>query len=201
MMVVHMGIGQRGVTLLEMLVVLILTGMITGILMEGLSNSFRLQTHFGKELFITQQGGMYSEWFRQSVNSLVPDYSQGKNRFRGSSRNFSGLTLSPLNTATESLLPFSWNLMFDPKTGQTQLKYGPDENAPVVISWQGNSGRFVYFDANFQPHDDWPPLSGKWPQLPRAIFLESLEKDEPLVIVAVPKALENPLPRLIDLMN
>ena len=60
----------RGFTLLEMLVVLILTGMITGILIQGLDQVFRLQTHFGRELFNSQQGEMYAEWFRESVNGL-----------------------------------------------------------------------------------------------------------------------------------
>lgn len=192
--------GQRGFTLLEMLVVLILTGMITGILMQGLYQVFRLQTHFGRELFNTQQGGMYTEWFRQSVNGMMPDYPNGKHKFKGSSREFGGMTLSPLNTGTEALLPFAWHLKFDPNTGQTQLQYGPEENAPVVLAWPGNSGKFVYFDAKDEPHDDWPPLLGKWPQLPKAIYLENQNSDEPRVIVAVPRAQENPLPRLMDLL-
>lgn len=192
--------GQRGFTLLEMLVVLILTGMITGILMQGLHQVFRLQTHFGRELFNTQQGGMYTEWFRQSVDGILPDYPNGKHKFKGSAREFSGMTLSPLNTATEALLPFIWRLKFDSISGQTQLQYGLEENAPVVLAWPGNSGKFIYFDAKDEPHDDWPPLLGKWPQLPKAIYLENQNPDEPRVIVAVPKAQENPLPRLMDLL-
>lgn len=192
---------QRGFTLLEMLVVLILTGMITGILMQGLHQVFRLQTHFGWELFNTQQGEMYTEWFRQSVNGLMPDYDDGKNKFKGSQREFSGITLAPLNTAADALMPFVWKLRFDPKSGQTLLQYGSSDDAPVVLAWRGNSGRFVYFDANNEAHDVWPPLLGKWPQLPKAVYLENQSPDEPRVIVAVPKALENPLPRLRDLMS
>ncbi len=195
---VYSNSGQRGFTLLEMLVVLILTGMITGILMQGLHQVFRLQTHFSRELFNTQQGEMYTEWFRQSVNGLMPDYADGKHKFKGSQREFSGMTLSPLNMAAETLVPFVWRLRFAPKTGQTQLQYGSADDAPAVLAWRGNSGQFVYFDANGEPHDDWPPLLGKWPQLPKAIYLENRNTDEPRIIVAVPKGLENPLPRQRD---
>jgi len=192
---------QQGFTLLEMLVVLILAGMITGILMQGLQQVFRLQAHFGRELFNTQQGEMYTEWFRQSVNGLMPDYDDGKHKFKGSEREFSGMTIAPLNTATEALLPFTWRLRFDPNSGRTQLQYGPDDDAPAVLAWPGNSGRFVYFDGNDAPHDAWPPMLGKWPQLPKAIFLESRNPEEPRIVVAVPKGLENPLPRQKDWLN
>ncbi len=192
---------QRGFTLLEMLVVLILTGMITTILMQGLHQVFQLQTRFGRELFNTQQGEMYTEWFRQSVNGLMPDNADGRNKFKGSQRAFGGLTLSPLDTATEALLPFTWRLRFEPKTGQTQLQYGPDDDAPAVLAWPGNSGRFVYFDANNEAHDAWPPFLGKWPQLPKAIYLETQNSDAPRIIVAVPKGLEDPLPRQVDLQG
>ena len=189
---------RQGFTLLEMLVVLIIAGMVVGILMQGLHQVLRLRTYFGMELFNTQQGEMYSEWFRQSVNGLMPDYSESKYKFKGTEREFSGRTLSPLDAANEALVPFVWRLRFEPKTGQTQLQYGSTDAAPAILEWPGNSGKFVYFDASNQEHEAWPPVLGKWPQLPRVIFLEYRINDEPRVIVAVPKGLENPLSRQRD---
>ena len=81
------------------------------------------------------------------------------------------------------------------------MRYGSDENAQTVLAWPGNSGRFVYFDANNEAHDDWPPFLGKWPQLPQAIYLESQNAKEPRIIVAVPKGLEEPLQRQKDLFD
>lgn len=196
---IHPTTKNKGFTLLEMLVVLILTGMITGILAQGLHQTFLLQTHFGRELFNTQQGEMYTTWFRQSVNGLMPDYEDGKHKFKGSAQEFSGMTLAPLNAATETLSSFVWRLEFDPQSGQTQLKYGAGGEAPVVLNWPGNSGRFVYFDGNDEPHETWPPFLGKWPQLPKVIYLESQNSTEPRIFVASPKGLESPLPRQRDL--
>ena len=84
---------------------------------------------------------MEAEWFRQSVNGLMPDYVDGKNKFKGSQREFSGMTLSPLNTATEALMPFTWRLRFEPKTGQTQLQYGSNDDAPAVLAWYPTARR------------------------------------------------------------
>ncbi len=192
---------QRGFTLLEILVVLVLTGMITGILMQALNQVFRLQQHFGVELFNSQQGEMYAEWFRQSVNGLMPDRRDGRHRFKGEEHEMSGLTLAPLDSAAQSLQPFAWRIAFDARDGRTDLRYGPDDQSPVILSWPGNSGRFVYFDDANQPHDAWPPFLGQWPQLPRAINLEYGAADGERVVVAVPKGPVEPPPSQRDLLE
>lgn len=194
--------SQQGFTLLEMLVVLVLATMITAVLLQGLQQVLQLQSHFGRELFNTQQGQMYTEWFRQSVNGLMPDYDDGAHKFKGAEREFSGMTIAPLTTAHEALLPFTWRLRFDSKSGLTQLQYGANDGAPAVLTWPGNSGRFVYVDANDNPHREWPPFLGKWPQLPKVIYLETQNPAEPRLIVAVPKGLEDPvLPRQKDWLS
>src|SRR5574340_357904 len=186
-----------GFTLLEMLVVLILVGMITMLLLQGLQQVSRLQSRFGVEIFNTQQGAMHTAWFRQTVNGLMPDYPDGNHKFRGEQRRFDGLTLSPLNAPEGNLLPFTWSLRFDPQRGETLLQYGVENGAPAIKAWRGNSGRFAYLDAKGALHDSWPPFLGKWPQLPSAIRLE-IEGEE-RVIMAAPKGPENTLLRLKDI--
>lgn len=188
----------RGFTLLEMLVVLILTGMISTLLFQALQQVFRLETHFGRELFISQEGEMYTEWFRQTVNGLVPDHPSGRNRFAGNGREIAGLTISPIDTMTGSLVPFAWHLRFDAGSGRTQLRYGTGEKAMVVMEWPGNSGRFVFYDGKDQAHDSWPPALGKWPQLPKAVFLETMNPLDRRVVVAVPRGPDEALPRQRD---
>lgn len=190
---------ERGFTLLEMLVVLVLTGFITTILFEGLSQTFRLQQHFGVEMFNTQQGAMRSDWFRQSINGLMPDHEDGRNKFKGDERRMSGLTTAPLTPESVGLAPLTWQLRFDPESGETRLHYGAENDAPAILAWPGNSGRFVYLDNKGEAHDTWPPFLGNWPQLPNAIYLEAKRSDEPYTLVAVPKGLDNPLPRQKDL--
>lgn len=193
---------SRGFTLIEILVVLVITGFIVTILLQSLHQVFRLQTHFGSEIFHTQSGAMYTDWFRQSINGLMPDYADGKQKFSGERRKMSGLTLSPLDQESGVPASFVWRLEFDPHSGQTGLYYGDArETRPSlpVLFWPGDSGRFIYIDAENEPHDSWPPFLGKWPQLPRAIYLESGAAEQLRLIVAAPLAADTPPLRRKDI--
>ena len=71
---VHARHAERGFTLMEMLVVMLITAMITGLLMQGLQQVFQLQRRFGAELYNTQQGAMLKQWFRRTINGVLADY-------------------------------------------------------------------------------------------------------------------------------
>ena len=179
----------RGFTLVEILVVLVLTGFIVTILLQSLHQVFRLQTQFGSEIFNSQNGAMYADWFRQSINGIMPDDARGKLKFRGEPRRMTGLTLSPLDREAGTLTSFVWRFAYDSRTGITALQYGDTDEKPAtrVVEWNGDSGRFIYVDADNEVHDSWPPFLGKWPQLPSAIYLQSGTPDQPGLIVAAPR--------------
>lgn len=191
--------GAGGFTLMEMLVVLLLTGMVAAILFQGLGQVLRIEARRSTQLHASRQGEMHAQWFRQCVNGLLPEYPDGENRFQGTARELRGRSLFPLEAASEAVLPIRWQLRFDPRSGRTQLRYGGVDDGPVVLSWQGNSGRFVYFDGEGGAHDSWPPFSGTWPQLPASVLLDNGSRDEPLVVVAAPRGPQQPLPRPRDL--
>lgn len=191
--------SSGGFTLVEILVVMLITGFIVTILLQALQQVFRLQTHFGSEIFHSQNGAMYADWYRQSINGLMPDYPGGKHEFHGERRQMRGLTLLPLNLENRALTPLIWRLDFEPKTGQSGLYYGEDKSGEPILTWEGNSGHFSYIDAENQPHESWPPFLGKWPQLPKAIYLESGAGERRRLIVAIPRGLDAPLPRRKEL--
>lgn len=192
-------IKSSGFTLVEILVVMIITGFVVGILMQSLHQMFRLQTDLGGEIFHTQNGAMYTDWFRQSINGLMPDYVDGKQKFRGELRRMSGLTISPLDQESGALTPFVWRMEFDPGTGQTGLYYGNGQPGKLILAWKGNNGRFIYLDEKNEPHDSWPPFLGKWPQLPSAIYLENATEEQSRLIVAIPRGPQEHLPSRIDI--
>ena len=185
---------SRGFTLVEILVVLIITGFIVAILLQSLHQVFRLQTHFGREIFRTQHGAMYADWFRQSIQGLIPGYEGGKQKFRGESRRLTGLSLAPLGLENGTLALFTWRLEFDSRSGATSLFYGEagDKQALSILTWQGNVGRFIYVDSENQKHDNWPPFLGKWSQLPSAIYLESGTTDQLQLLIAAPRGATSP---------
>lgn len=191
----------RGFTLVEILVVLIITGFIVAILLQSLHQVFRLQTQFGSEIFHTQNGAMYADWFRQSINGLMPDHDKGAQKFRGERRQMHGLTLSPLDRENGTLAAFVWRLEFDARSGLTSLYYGDtgEKETSQILTWSSNSGRFIYIDAENAAHDNWPPFLGNWPQLPNAIYLESGKGEQLRLIVATPKGAVIPPLRRKDL--
>jgi prepilin-type N-terminal cleavage/methylation domain-containing protein len=191
--------AQRGFTLLEMLVVLILTGLIAGILFQGLSQVFRLQNHFGAELDNMRQNAMYADWFRQVIEGVQPDYEDGQHKFSGTGRRIAGLTTNPLNGTPGAVAPFVLELRFNVQTGETQLLHGEGEAATVLFGWPGDKGRFVFLDADQTEHDRWPPpLANKAMQRPVAVRLDGERDGRSWVLVAVPMGPWRPPPRTLD---
>lgn len=198
------GVGrwQQGFTLLEMLVVLILTGLIAGILFQGLNQVFRLQNHFGAELDNMRQSAMLADWFRQVIEGVQPDYEDGQHKFSGSERRIAGLTTSPLQESPGAVAPFVLELRFDSRLGETQLRYGKGERATVLFGWPGDKGRFVFLDADQTEHDRWPPpLANKAMQRPVAVRLDGERDGRPWVLVAVPMGPDQPRLRARDFLS
>lgn len=196
-----------GFTLLEVLVVLVIVGLTTGLLLQGLQHTLRLQERFSLEMFNGRTGAMQSSWYREVVNGLMPDHGSGKNRFKGERQRFEGLTLAPLVGEPGSPVPFAFELRVDARSKVTSLNYvgGEDpfassDNSVAIMSWTGGEAEFVYFDEQGEPHDAWPPFLGSWPQLPSSIRLRT-GSDDRGVIVAAPKGPPLRLPRLADVEN
>lgn len=193
---------QRAFTLLEMLVVLVLTGLVTTLLLQALYQVLRLQDQSGREVFRMQHGAMREAWYRQAINGLVPDHDKGEHRFRGDRRELHGLTLAPLASGEGILEPFALRLRFDPARGETLLQFGAPDDAPVALSWPGDSGRFFYVDADGRRHDTWPPFLGREsPPLPAAIHLEASIDGTPRILVAAPRGPTSPSNRRRDVEN
>jgi len=86
---------MAGFTLIEVLVVMIMVAMISGVLFQALERAYRLQERFGVTLFNVQQGQMVSDWYRQTVQGLYPDYPNGASVFQGQEQAFTGLSTNP----------------------------------------------------------------------------------------------------------
>jgi len=188
-----------GFTLLEMLVVLVIVGFISSILFQALDQVYKLQSRFGLQLAQSQQGAMYTDWFRQVVQGLQTDYADGKEKFQASETAFTGVTTSPLSDAygTPSLVTLS--LQYDRSENVTRLFYVVNEKKTILSSWPGKGARrFSYVDDKGDLHDTWPPASGLWQQLPNTILLQSQKGGEPQLIAAVPRGSLEPKEKTMD---
>jgi len=189
---------QAGFTLIEVLVVLIIVGMISGVLFQALERAYRLQERFGTELFSVQQGQMAADWYRQTVQGLHPDYANGRNLFQGKDREFSGLSSNPLGNEYGAPTPITWKLRSNQQNGTTELVYIEASRETPVLSWRGNQARFIYLDAQQTPHDSWPPPLGLSTQLPKQVQLVVKDAGEIINIVAAPMGPVTTLLRVQD---
>lgn len=186
---------QGGFTLIEVLVVLIITGMVSGVLFQALERAYRLQERFGVELFSVQQGQMATDWYRQTIQGLYPDYPDGKSVFRGSDREFSGLSINPLGSEYGTPTPITWRIRSNRQNGTTELVYLEGEQETNILSWSGHETRFVYLDDKQTPHESWPPPLGLSTQLPKQIQLVAEDAGDPVNIIAATMGPAMPLPR------
>jgi prepilin-type N-terminal cleavage/methylation domain-containing protein len=198
----HSAAPAHGFTLVEMLVVLILTGLISGILFQALSQVFHLQSRIGAETGALRQQAMVADWFRQTIAGAQPDFEDGKNKFQASRRRIAGLTTTPLTAEQGALEPFTLTLEFDSRRGETVLRYGEGGDATALMAWPGDYGQFVFLDADHAEHEGWPPATLKKPaQLPAAVRLEGRRDGEPWNLLAVPGGPGQPRLRVRDVIG
>ena len=213
-------VAPRGFTLLEMLVVLILTSLAAGLLMEASTHVLGLQQRLNAQLERLRGPALSADWLRQVVQGLQPDYHDGAHRFTGTARGFAGLTTNALSGAYGGLEPFAVRLDYDGATDTSTLRYAPgagpgtvagrmadalpDEAAAVVLlRWPGNAQRLRYWDERGAAHEDWPPPLGQWRPLPSAITLEG-DADSagaPWLVVATQQGPLWPQPRPRDVIG
>ena len=180
---------SAGFTLVEVLVVLIIVGMISSILLQALGQIFRLQGRFGQQLAQSQEGVMYSGWFRQVIQGLQTDYPQGAGVFRGTDTELAGLSTASLSVDTYGApANISFKMIYERNLDSTGLQYESGTEKTTIFNWPGKvTGKFVYLDAHGERHDQWPPLLGRWPQLPAVILLLPPVGAEQQQIVGVPR--------------
>ena len=83
---------QPGFTLVEMLVVLLIVGMVSGLLFDGAAQLMSMQARLERQLTRLRGEALRADWSRQVVQGLQPDYTDGKQVFKGTPRGFSGLS-------------------------------------------------------------------------------------------------------------
>ncbi len=175
---------QRGFTLVEMLVVLVLTALVAAIAFEGLARVADLRLRLARHLDGALDETVTGAWFRASIAALQPDLAEAPGVFRGSAAEMSGLTLRPLDLPAGATTPFGWRLRVDAASGTTRLGYrGADGAWREIAAWPGAGARFLYAGADGEWRSEWPPpLSGSAPigqvvprqppQLPRFVRID-----------------------------
>ncbi len=172
--------GARGFTLFEVLVVLVITGMISAVLMQGFSIVLGTRLSVADKIGDLQSLVISQNVVTEPIRGIVPDDSKEPKVFNGQARMLSGRTVRPLLSPPG--IPTSFTLTLENETGGTKLVY-EERGMPKadIAHWQGNAPTFKYRDFKGGWLSSWPPL-GTVSQTPWLIWIDTGPTSAPLII-------------------
>jgi general secretion pathway protein J len=187
--------AARGFTLLEALVVLVITSLISVVLVQGLGLLLGARTSVQTRLVEIDQAVIEQSLFLEPLRGIVPDYMERPHIFKGENKRLHGMTTRPLQGRTGTPVPFTLTISFDPSTGLSSLIYQEDNTQPLPLgSWEGESGTFAYRNLTGNWLAAWPPENdARAPQTPWLIRLERGTGFPKNLVAAVNGAHQRPL--------
>lgn len=159
---------SRGFTLLEALVVLVITGLISVVLVQGFGLLLSARTSVQDKIVAVDEALVEQNLFLEPLRGVVPDYPDRPHMFIGEPQRLHGLTARPLQARAGSPVPFTLTITYERQTNRTSLTYQEDNTEPMIIgSWEGEKGAFAYRDIAGAWRDTWPVQDDqKAPQTP-----------------------------------
>lgn len=164
-----------GLTLLEMLVVLVITALLSTLVVQGLG--YFLARYEGvnrlQQKMLTE--GVPEAWFASTVAGLVA-LPSGPRTLRGDGDGFEGTTMSPLAGEPGLSQQFSWSIARDDGAARVDYSEGRALRWALWTSMQALT--FEYADQEGRWHDSWPlegPAAANLPSMIRLVRGESGE--------------------------
>lgn len=194
--------ATAGFTIIEMLIVLVIVALISGILLFAFQRILDIRVRLAAFLEGTDVPTLIAGWFRGSVAGLLPDQQGGRDRFVGTARRFSGLSVAPIDSAPGVPVRITWELAYKAGSRRTELRYREQGRSPMTVaSWPGKLGGLSYCRADLACSNVWPPAGGKAAELPALIRLEAVKGTTYWPILAAPLAARDPLRTLTDMRS
>lgn len=174
---------QRGMTLLELLVVMVLLAVISTLLMQGLSVTLSTYEKIQRRQYEGVPRMLASSWFVQSVAAMEARLDVDS-QFKGNASSMSGMSHSALVSRNGQILPVTWRINQMPD-GRVSLQYEQPGIAWTLAKWPaGTKAQFLYRDHDGTPQRLWPPsekLASLVPdgRVPSAVLLEVTAPSHP----------------------
>jgi prepilin-type N-terminal cleavage/methylation domain-containing protein len=177
--------GERGFTLVEMLVTLAIVAMISGLLWQAMQQTFQVERLLQGSGTERQMQVVRREWVRSLLEAALPDRLGAAEQFHG---NGGEVTLTSAEMPDLAGFNAGWmRLAFerDARTGEHRLlarsistKAERDAwqdralSEATLLQWSGRAPRFRYLDAQGEWHDAWPVPGAPVQRLPKAVMLD-----------------------------
>lgn len=184
----HTG-GQRGLTLVELLVSMVIIGMVVAVLSQALWQLSRIERLLQSGQLAAVTRDLRVEWLRAAVEALQPLRTDTADAFAGSEREMQGMTSQAPLPGQDGPQRIRLQFDYDADRDATRLRLttslSPD--AVTLLSWPGQQGRLRYLAADGQWHDRWPQPGSPTDQrrwLPVAVAIETGLDTLPLIVAA-----------------
>ena len=182
----HSSDKSKGFTLLEVIVVLLISSLITTILFQGLSVVLDTRFRVMNALTRIEVLGLQSSIMTTPLRGIFPDHPDEPGVFSGNARRLQGLTLTPLQGISGAPTTFAMELNYDIGADMTVLTYlESGHDATELARWQGNQGNFFYRGWSGDWLTSWPPRVNSPPQVPRSIRLDTGMEQQPVKVVRI----------------
>ncbi|MBT73301.1 MAG: hypothetical protein CMQ15_14910 [Gammaproteobacteria bacterium] len=145
---------QNGITLLEVLVVIVLTGMISTILLQtiGFSLASYQRSRVFQQQYQAQTLGL--NWFRASIENMMASHDP-EFAFLGSENSIEGYSLAPVFSKPGSLVRAEWTIRGG--NDKQDLWYQENEGELMLVaSWNADQAFFKYRHRRSQWLNQWP---------------------------------------------
>lgn len=157
---------QTGLTLLEMMVVLMIAGMALALGFQSLGQWHRAEATLDRVGRGASESALTEAWWRASVRALS---AQADAPIKGDAQRLSGLTTSPV-LGNPGITPTLWALSTSAAAGTllTLTEQGQTLELPLP---EASKAEFRYLDASGTLRRRWPPELGAQEALPAAVAL------------------------------
>ncbi|GGW92489.1 PulJ/GspJ family protein [Alteromonas halophila] len=177
---------QRGFTLIEMLVVLVITSLTASLLVSGLESTWRNFEKLGARNLKTTAAQLPKIWFTQSVESMVLRHPN-TSMFSGNATDLSFSTLTPPDMPGPGVYKLHWRLRAD--GNRTALLYRHDtEETYTSLGYVDGSGVFEYLTSQGWQRA-YSPSNGR---IPEAIRIQSNNQEWVMALPIRPTDAEMP---------
>lgn len=181
--------GQRGLTLLEMMVVLLIAGMAVALGFQSLGQWQRANAAISGVSGAIQQTTLTESWLTDSLRGLIP---VAEATFDGDAEKLQGVTTLPVQTHQGGATDIEWSIRSEAGLQHLLLKEGADLRLDLPLPGVKRA-RFAYLDKEGKLHAQWPPKLGLHDHLPSVVVLQQdMDDDSSRVWAAAISGARNP---------
>jgi len=161
---------ERGFTLLETVVTLVIVSLLVTMLMQALNHALGLRTRLLRVQQDSRAAMLQEAWFRESVAAAQDDLDDAMGAMEGDARSLAFASMMPL--ASPGMARVQWWL--DGDADGVALHYTDAGSGDItIVPGPLQDGAFAYMDHAGAWHDEWEPGPEAEERLPRLVRFEA----------------------------